>query len=352
MTILAIDTSCDETSAAITKDLIILSNIVWSQAGAHAKFGGVMPSLAQRMHKERIDFVINKALQKSGLAIECVEGIAVTVGPGLSIALGVGVDKAKELAIKYKLPLIPVNHVEAHLLSSFAKPDSGNLKIKNAVPHRGNNIKFPAYGLCLSGGNTIFVLIEKIGKYKILAETHDDALGEALDKAARLLGLGYPGAPVLENIAKSGDPKSYPLPVPLIGDLIKDRFSYSGLKTAFVRLVESIHNPSPEQIQNLAASFQESAFKHIENVLNYHMTVNKNANVQSLLFGGGVANNILVRKKLRSITRNHGVKLITPYSKRLLGDNAGMVGVAAFLNPKPVNIKSIDRNPGLKLSMI
>jgi N6-L-threonylcarbamoyladenine synthase len=343
MKILAIDTSCDETSAAVTDGAKVLSNIIWSQASAHARFGGVMPSLAQRMHEERIDFVVNKALSISRRSLKNIDAVAVTVGPGLSIALGVGVDHAKKIAKKYKKKLFASNHVEAHILSPLAIPRTENFKFQIS------NFKLPAYGLCLSGGNTIFVLMEKIGKYKILAETHDDALGEALDKAARLLGFGYPGAAVLEKIAKEGNPKGYKLPVPLIDDKIKNRFSYSGLKTAFVRLVDSINNPAKRQVSDLAASFQEVAFTHIINVLEYQISNHQSPKATSLLFGGGVANNLVIRRKLRELCKRHGLELMIPYSKKLLGDNAAMIGVAAFLNPIAVSPDKIDRDPRAKL---
>ncbi len=336
MKILAIDTSCDETSAAVTRNTEVLSNVIWSQASAHAKFGGVMPSLAQRIHEERIGFVIDKALIMAHASLSKVDCVAVTTGPGLSIALGVGINKAKEIAQKFRKPLLAINHVEAHLLSPIAKTKEP--------------IKFPAYGLCLSGGNSIFVLIEKIGKYRVLAETQDDALGEALDKAARLLGFGYPGASVLEKIARDGNSKKFNLPTPLIDDKIKNRFSYSGLKTAFVRLVESVKNPTRQQIADLAASFQEVAFDHIIRVVDYQITNHRSSTISHMLFGGGVANNILVRKKLRKLCKKCGLKLMTPYSKKLLGDNAAMVGVCGFLNPKRVSPEKIDRDPRAKIS--
>lgn len=218
MKILAIDTSCDETAAAVVEDTTILSNIIWSQASAHAKFGGVMPSLAQRMHEERIDFVINKAIVNCKLKIENCDCIAVTIGPGLSIALGVGINKAKELAKKYKKPLIPINHLEGHVLSPFAISNS-QLSISNKFTIL--NLQLPALGLVISGGNTVLVKMNKIGEYETLAATVDDALGEALDKAARMLGLGYPGGAILEKFAKLGDPKKYKLTIPLLGQASK-----------------------------------------------------------------------------------------------------------------------------------
>lgn len=343
MRILAIDTSCDETSAAVTENNTILSNIIWSQAALHAKFGGIVPSLAQRQHEERIDWVIERAIKNSKVKIKDFTAIAVTIGPGLAIALGVGIDRAKKLAEKYNKPIIPVNHIEGHLLSCLAQPNTENLKFKI------KNLKLPALGLVVSGGTTLLVLIEKIGKYKILAETQDDALGEALDKAARLLGLGYPGGAVLEKFAREGNFEAYSLPLPLAKDKIKNRFSYSGLKTAFVRLVSSIKNPSKQEIADLAASFQEVAFEHLVKVLEYQVLDIK---CQNLLLGGGVANNLRLRKKLRNFCRQHGITLHIPYNKKLYGDNAAMIGVAAYLKLKTkneslkkyLNYKSIDRN--------
>ena len=341
MKILAIDTSCDETAAAVTEDTKILSNIVWSQASLHAHWGGVVPSLAQRMHEERIDWVIKKAMANAKCKMENLDCIAVTVGPGLSIALGVGIDRAKKLSKKYGKKLIAVNHIEAHLLSSLA---NRNIADVNKI--------FPAFGLVTSGGNTIFVLINKIGDYKVLAETGDDALGEALDKGARLLGFGYPGGAVLEKIARDGDPRAYPLPIPLLDDKVKNRFSYSGVKTAFVRLVESIKNPDKNQTADLAATFQEVCFDHIIRVLNYQIENTMDGGklkIENLLFGGGVANNLELRKKLRTLCKKHNLKLMVPYSKRLLGDNAAMIGVCAALNPKLVDPEKIDREPRLRI---
>lgn len=350
MIILAIDTSCDETAVAITQNTKIVSNMIWSQASLHSSFGGVMPSLAQRQHQERIDWVVEKAIKQAGVSIDKVDAIAVTIGNGLGIALGVGINKAKELAVKYNKPLIPVSHTEAHLLSSFCMPVSTK---KEKI-----NISFPALGLVLSGGTTVLTIIKGVGEYQILAETSDDALGEALDKGARLLGLGYPGGAILEKLAKTGDLKRYKLPLPLHNDRIKNRFSYSGLKTAFVRLFNEIKDPNKQDIADLAASFQSVAFDHIVKVLDYQIkTLEFKSN--DLLFGGGVANNIEIKKRLRKLLKKHNIKLQVPYTKKLNSDNAGMIGVCAYLknkslnakklNAKYMNYESVDRNPKLKL---
>lgn len=342
MKILAIDTSCDETAAAVTENSKVLSNIIWSQASLHAKFGGVMPSLAQRQHEEHIDWVIEKALKQAGMTIDGIDAIAVTVGPGLSIALGVGIDRARKLSVKYKIPVIPVNHIEAHLLSPFANK---------------TELSLPALGLVVSGGNTQLIYVKDIGNYKILAETQDDALGEALDKGARLIGLGYPGGAVLEKLAKGGNTKSYPLPIPLVGDKVKNRFSYSGLKTAFVRLVASIPELNKQNIMDLGAVFQETAFAHIIKVLKYQLDGMKDSRLPHfMLLGGGVANNTLLKSKIRKLLKEYKISLQIPYSKRLLGDNAAMIGVCAYLKNKDaknldkyLDLKPVDRNPQLRI---
>lgn len=339
MKILSIDTSCDETSAAVTQDTKILSNVVWSQASAHAKFGGVMPSLARRMHEERIDFVIEKALKNGKCKMENLDSIAVTVGPGLSIALGVGVNKAKELAIKYNKKLIAVNHLEAHVLSPLAN-----------LEYPVSSIQYPALGLVISGGNTVFAKINKIGSYEILAQTTDDALGEALDKAARMLGLGYPGGATLEKMAKLGNPKKYNLPVPIAGQEKRMMFTYSGIKTSFSRLVESEKPLTKEKIQDLAASFQNVAFKHIERVLQYYLIHNSAFKFQYLLAGGGVSANLEIRRRIRNLSAKHQIRALFPKSKKLYGDNAAMVGIAAYLNQNFIEPKVIDRVPNLKLA--
>lgn len=356
MKILAIDTSCDETAAAVTECTKILSNVIWSQASAHAKFGGVMPSLAQRMHEERIDFVINKALIASRYSLSAIDAVAVTVGPGLSIALGVGIDRAKKLALKYHKKLIAVNHLEAHILSSLANSKSQDPNHKQIT---NSNIKFPALGLVVSGGNTLLVKINKIGSYETLAQTTDDALGEALDKSARMLGLGYPGGAVLEKLARlhnvsAGEPRGglYKLPIPIIGQEERKIFTYSGLKTAFSRLVESEKPLTKEKISNLAACFQDVAFQHLIRVVSFVIRDSR-FKIQNLLIGGGVSANVELRKSLRKLGKEYGITVHFPYSKKLTGDNAAMIGIAAYFKAQRgefSKVDEIDRRPNLKIS--
>lgn len=351
MKILAIDTSCDETAAAITDNQRVLSNVIWSQAASHAKFGGVMPSLAKRMHEERIGFVVTKAMKSANVAYKELDAVAVTFGPGLSIALGVGISKARNIAKDHNLPLLPINHIEAHLLSPFAKSS------KSKVPE--SKITFPCYGLVVSGGNTIFVEMEKFGKYKILAETQDDALGEALDKAARMLGLGYPGGAVMEKMAKMERTHNFTLPTPLIGQEKRMIFSYSGLKTSLMRHLESARNNNPEyplknDVYNLSAEFQKSAFRHLTRTVAYIID-SQGLKYNEMCLGGGVGNNTDLRKQLRSLGRKCGFKLVTPYSKKLYGDNAAMIGVCAYLkyNSTDLNnfkdVDKVDRDPRAKI---
>ncbi|NMD01386.1 MAG: tRNA (adenosine(37)-N6)-threonylcarbamoyltransferase complex transferase subunit TsaD [Bacteroidales bacterium] len=341
MKILAIDTSCDETACAVTEGINVLSNIIWSQASAHAKFGGVMPSLAQRMHEEHIDWVVKKSLNTAGLEMRQIDAVAVTNGPGLSIALGVGVNKAKELAILYKKPIIAINHVEAHLLSSIVNN-------KNVL----DGLEFPALGLVVSGGNTILVEIRKIGKYKILVQTTDDALGEALDKTARMLGLGYPGGAILEKMAKLSTNNKYVLPIPIVGHEDRKIFTYSGIKTSVSRLIASENPLDKEKIYNIAEAFQQAAFTHLIRMCKY-IIENSNDNYKNLLVGGGVSANIELRKRLRNLGKNYGITVSFPKSKKVSGDNAAMIGATAsfkFVNKEFENPDTIDRNPNLKLS--
>ena len=315
MTVLAIETSCDETSAAVVINGEIKSNVVWSQVKLHSPWGGVVPSIAKRAHQDRIDQIIEQALNEA--RIEKADLVAVTVGPGLAIALEVGILKAKELAKKWSVPLVAVNHLEGHILASA--PDEEWT---------------PALALVVSGGHTELIWIEKKGKYKVIAKTADDALGEALDKAAKMMGLPYPGGPVIEKMAKQGRVGAYKLPMPLRGRENEGRFSYSGLKTALLRLIEKIKEENgldEKTIQNLAASYQEACFEHLIRVVKVkalpYLTDGKTKN---LLVGGGVVINKRLQEKLKELGKELGIKIHFPREKKLCGDNAGMIGLAGY----------------------
>jgi len=363
MKILAIDTSCDETSAAVMDGLTILSSVIWSQSNIHAKFGGVVPSTAKREHEKKISWVVEKAVRSAKITYKNLAAVSVTVGPGLAIALGVGIDFAKSLAEKYKKPLIAINHLEAHILSSLAMTNS-KPKSKWSKRFADDELQIayyklekhlPAFGIVVSGGNTLLVYMENIGNYKVLAQTIDDALGESLDKSARLLGFGYPGGAVLEKFAKQGNPEGYPLPLPMLGREGVGQYSYSGLKTAFARLVENLKQKgalSKTQVCNLAASYQNTAFNHFIRVTKKAIMKYKTPDSKYLLVGGGVAANVELRKRIRETCKELSITPFFPYSKKLYGDNAAMVGIAAYFKYQGkefVKPENIDRLPDLKI---
>lgn len=315
MKILAIDTSCDETAAAVTAGRRALSNVVYSQVLVHKPWGGVVPSLAKRAHEERIDQVVDQALKKQS----DLGAIAVTQGPGLAIALEVGIRKAKELSAAMNLPLIAVNHMEGHLYSPFVQNSHGN-------PPR--DFHFPYLGVLISGSHSEFILWSGHLEYKVIGETVDDAAGEALDKAARLLlNIGYPGGAAIEQIAQdAGNTDVYKFTRPMLrsGDL---NLSFSGLKTTILYLHRSM--TEEERVKNLkpmVSSFQEAVFDTIIRKLEKAII---QTGVNRLAVGGGVIANRYFRKKLRSLAAKYAGNAIFPAYKYLTGDNAAMIGVAA-----------------------
>lgn len=318
MKILAIETSCDETAAAVTEGRKILSNAVFSQINLHKKYGGVYPALARREHEKKIDPVVNKALANAKTKIEEIDAIAVTFGPGLVIALEVGIKKAKELAQKYNKPLIPVDHTEGHIFSGFCQN-------KNGKPDK--EIKFPFLALIVSGGHTSIILIKDYLKYAILGKTLDDAAGEALDKAAKMMGLGYPGGPIIEKLAEKGDSKFLDLPIPMAKIKTLD-FSYSGLKTAFKNKMEKMKRTEIiNHLPDLAASFQKTVFESIIKKLSDAIDQTE---VKNLAIGGGVMANKKLRQMIGKLAKEKDIKLYHPYSKKLYGDNGAMIGVAGY----------------------
>ncbi|MBI4136688.1 tRNA (adenosine(37)-N6)-threonylcarbamoyltransferase complex transferase subunit TsaD [Candidatus Roizmanbacteria bacterium] len=360
-TILAIETSLDETCAAVTIDDRIISNVVSSQVDLHKKWGGVVPVIAKRAHEERIDGVLKEALKQANstlkklglsygvLSEQTVDAIAVTLGPGQALALEVGIRKAKEIALKFNKPLITVSHMEGHLLSSFAKNAQGNNRSGADLAH----IQFPLMGLLISGGHTQLVLVTAIGEYELLGETLDDSIGEAFDKVGRMLGLGYPGGPIIERLAKEGNEQAFNLPVPMKGrnDLA---FSYSGLKTAVRYLTDELREKNQlnrRTIQDVSASFQRVATASLIDRLERAVSLYK---PNGLLLGGGVISNVYVRNKIRSSMKVFTVPVYIPYTKKLFTDNAGMIGVAAYCKAKRnefvSDIYSIDRKPNLNFT--
>lgn len=349
MKILAIDTSCDETSVAVSEDDRILSNKISSQIEFHKKWGGVVPGIARRMHEENIDFVVHEALSQAKITLEEIDVFAVTYGPGLAIALEVGIAKIKSFAKKYNKPVVAVNHMEGHLYSTLSHNSKGNPKIEYG---------FPLLALLVSGGHTELVLMKDHGVYEILGRTIDDAVGEAFDKVARMLELGYPGGPILERMAKKGDETKFPLPIPMSKEKTL-MMSYSGLKTAVLYLVRKVFvdNIDPKEkaqlICDIAASFQKSAIEEILIKTKIALEkITRDFAVKDILLGGGVSANDMLRKKLR-LTFGKKYRLHFPKDKKLFGDNAGMIAVAAYHNAKRGNfvsdIEKLERNPNLSL---
>lgn len=354
MLILAIDTSCDDTAVAISKDDSILSNVISSQIDLHKKWGGVVPSIARRAHEENIESGIVEALKRARLKITNIDNIdvfAVTQGPGLAIALEVGIQKIKELAKKFHKPVVAVNHMEGHIMANFAKNSKSSpyshLPLLHPLP------LFPLLALLISGGHTELVLVKNFGQYKKIGQTLDDAVGEAYDKVAKMLNLGYPGGPIIEELARQGDRKKYDLPVPMTKNPGLD-FSYSGLKTSVLYLIKPVtkndQSLSKKQIIDIASNFEKVAVEHLCQRLDRAL---KMYQVQTILLGGGVVCNQYVRSRLRTIARKHNIPLIWPGHKNLCSDNAAMIAVSAFYQAKcgdfVKNLKSLDRQPNLSL---
>jgi N6-L-threonylcarbamoyladenine synthase len=339
MIILAIETSLDDTCAAITQDHRILSNLVASQVQFHAQWGGTVPDIARRKHQEWLDPLINQTIRVAGIKPHQIDAVAVTYGPGLAPSLEVGLDHAKAWANQLHKPLIPVNHLEGHLLSSLALP-----RTKITPP----TINFPALGFVISGGHTELVLVKAIGEYFLLGETLDDAAGEAYDKVARMLNLGYPGGPILSQMAKEGD-SIYNLPEPMLQrhDL---NFSFSGLKTAAANALKKLESiPHDRQfIADFSASFEAVVARHLTRKLT--KAINQ-YHPQTILLGGGVVSNIFLRKSIRQVARKYKIHVMIPYSKKLVTDNAAMIGVTAWYQHQQhrivTNPMSIDRQPNL-----
>lgn len=331
--ILAIETSCDETAAAVSEDgLKILSNIVASQIDWHQKYGGVVPEIASRKHMEFIKPVVEEALIKADLKLGQIDAIAATYGPGLVGSLLVGLSYAKALAFALQKPFIGVNHIVGHIYANFISK---------------KEIKTPLICLTVSGGHTDLLFFKGYGDYKILGRTQDDAAGEAFDKIARYLGLGYPGGPLIEKKAKKGHENAIGFPRPFI-DKDNYNFSFSGLKTA---VINYIHNQKQKNIDlninNIAASFQKAV---VDILVNKTLKAVKEYNVKSVILSGGVASNKRLQEEFKIKLKDSNIPFYHPESE-LCTDNAAMISTVAYYQYMNGEFSELNLNadPNLKI---
>jgi len=339
MLVLGIETSCDETAAAVIRDgREIVSSVIASQIKTHERFGGVVPELASREHLDKIVPIVEEAFARAGVSQDDIDGIAVTMGPGLVGSLLVGVSYAKAMAFALHKPLVGVNHIEGHIYSvCFENPP----------------VEHPALALVVSGGHSNIFFVPAPGKYKVVSRTRDDAAGEAFDKVAKLLGLGYPGGPIIERLAREGDPQAVKFALPRMGDNRPD-FSFSGLKTAVTRHVrESGLQPvsngeEPSQgIKDLAASFQYTV---IRSLVSTTERVAAQYRPKTLIVAGGVACNGALREAARAAAEKLSVPVYFP-SPHLSTDNAAMIAAAGTVKLQAGELAGWDLNADVMLRL-
>lgn len=306
VTLLAIESSCDETSAAIIEDgRVVRSNIVASQIDIHKEYGGVVPEIASRMHVELIMPVVDKAISEAGISKQDINGVAVTNGPGLIGALMVGLSTAKALAFALGVPLLGVNHLEAHM----------------SAIHLENEVSFPFVGLVVSGGHTSLYLVKSYTEFEMLGKTRDDAAGEAFDKGAKILGLPYPGGIEIDKLSKEGRRDAIPFPRPFKSSSTLD-FSFSGLKTSVVYYLRKHPDPNKQEMRDICASYQEAI---VETLVDKTLIAAKENNVESVVIAGGVACNSRLRELSRERLEQEGISVYIP-SPKYCTDNAAMIG--------------------------
>ena len=310
--ILAIESSCDETAAAVVKNgREVLSNIISSQIELHKLYGGVVPEIASRKHIEKINPVIREALSAANMKLEDMDAIGVTYGPGLVGALLVGVAAAKAISYAKNIPLVGVHHIEGHISANY-------IENKDLEP--------PFLGMVVSGGHTHLVMVKDYGKYEILGKTRDDAAGEAFDKVARAIGLGYPGGPKIDKLAKEGNPKAIAFPRAHVADAPLD-FSFSGLKSSVLNYINSCEMKHQEICRaDVAASFQEAL---VDAIVSHTIEAAKMYRMDKGALAGGVASNSALRQTMKERCEAAGLKFYYP-SPILCTDNAAMIGCAAY----------------------
>lgn len=322
MLILGIDTSCDDTSASVVEDGIkIISNIISNQTGIHKKYGGIVPELASRRHIEMIWPVVDEALKCAGVSFKHITCIAVCYGPGLIGSLLVGCSFAKALCYSQNIPLIAVNHLEGHIFTSF---------LEEYKP------SFPFLALIVSGGHTSLYHVDGFQQYKELGRTRDDAAGEAFDKVSKLLGLGYPGGPVIDKLAKEGNPEAIDFPRAYLPNSFD--FSFSGLKTAVLNFLEK---GEKVKFEDIAASFQASVVDVLVKKIEWAI---KKTWLRRVVISGGVAANSELREKMKEMCNKREAELFLP-SVSLCTDNAAMIAAAGYHHFKTGNIAGLDLNP-------
>lgn len=336
ITILAIESSCDETAAAVVRNgREVLSNIISSQIDLHTLYGGVVPEIASRKHTERINQVIAEALQKAGMTLQEMDAIAVTYGPGLVGALLVGVSAAKAISFASGIPLIGVHHIEGHISANY-------------IEHK--ELEPPYVCLVVSGGHSHLVQVTDYGEYEIMGRTRDDAAGEAFDKVARAIGLGYPGGPKIDQVSKEGNPDAIKFPRAKVADAVYD-FSFSGLKSAVLNYLNSCEMKGIEICQaDVAASFQKAV---VDVLVEHSMNAVQECGAKKFAIAGGVASNSALRGALTEACSKRGIAFYCP-SPILCTDNAAMIGAAAYYEYRKGVRHGYDLNavPNLKLSAV
>lgn len=333
VTILAIETSCDETAAAVVKNgREVLSNVIYSQIDLHTLYGGVVPEIASRKHIEKINQVMEQALKEAGRELADLDAVAVTYGPGLVGPLLVGVSAAKAVSFASRLPLIGVHHIEGHISANY-------------IEHQ--ELEPPFVCLVASGGHSHLVVVKDYGKYEVLGRTRDDAAGEAFDKVARAIGLGYPGGPKIDKVAKEGNPDAIAFPRAKVGDSDYD-FSFSGLKSAVLNYLNSCEMKGESICRaDVAASFQKAV---VDVLVEHSMAAVERCGLRKFAIAGGVASNSALRQALEEACAERGIAFYRP-SPLLCTDNAAMIGAAAYYEYVQGVRHGLDLNavPGLKL---